>query len=120
MDQPPSSSSRWNSVRARANRLRPNRAHFQTVGSRARHPFWWLPDPAVQQEAAYRRIWQNLRSLKEVEDGRAGSQGIRARRIGIGEGGTIVNPKQTDLKNEENRSRNEILAKALAKKAVML
>src|SRR6188472_501 len=67
-------------MRARVNSLRPNRAQLATVGSRARHPFWWLPDPAVQQDEAFRRIWQNLRSLKEVEDGRAGSQGSRAHR----------------------------------------
>ncbi|MBA2248085.1 MAG: hypothetical protein H0W23_08150, partial [Chloroflexia bacterium] len=40
------------------------------VGSRLRHPLWWLPDPATEQAEAYRRIWQNLRQTTEVRDGR--------------------------------------------------
>ncbi len=37
---------------------------------RVRHPLWWLPDPAMQQREAYRRIWQNLRMVNDVRDGR--------------------------------------------------
>lgn len=44
------------------------------------HPLWWLPDPAAQQDEAYRRIWQNLRSLPEIEDGRTETQGYKAQR----------------------------------------
>ncbi len=46
------------------------RAQLEELKRRARHPLWWLPDPAVQQDEAYRRIWQNLRTLDEVQDGR--------------------------------------------------
>jgi len=40
------------------------------LGSRFRHPLWWLPDPATEQAEGYRRIWQNLRQVTEVQDGR--------------------------------------------------
>jgi len=46
------------------------RSQLEELKRRARHPLWWLPDPAAQQDEAYRRIWQNLRTLNEVEDGR--------------------------------------------------
>lgn len=35
-----------------------------------RHPFWWLPDVPSEQDEAYRRIWQHLRQVTEVVDGR--------------------------------------------------
>jgi len=35
-----------------------------------RHPFWWLPDVPSEQDEAYRRIWQHLRLVSEVADGR--------------------------------------------------
>jgi len=46
---------------------------------RLRHPLSWLPDIPVEQEEAYRRIWQNLRSAESVEDGRPDSAEWRAR-----------------------------------------
>ena len=59
--------------------MRPGRVHLRAVGSRARHPLWWLPDPAAQQEEGYRRVWQNLRALSEVRDGRHDTDEWRAR-----------------------------------------
>lgn len=38
--------------------------------TRIRHPLWWLPDPGMEQEEGYRRIWQNLRQVADVQDGR--------------------------------------------------
>lgn len=35
-----------------------------------RHPLWWLPDIPSEQDEAYRRIWQHLRQVTEVADGR--------------------------------------------------
>jgi 2'-5' RNA ligase len=35
-----------------------------------RHPFWWLPDVPSEQDEAYRRIWQHLRQVSSVADGR--------------------------------------------------
>lgn len=35
-----------------------------------RHPFWWLPDVPSSQEEAYRRVWQHLRQVPSVADGR--------------------------------------------------
>lgn len=35
-----------------------------------RHPFWWLPDVPSEQDEAYRRIWQHLRQVPQVADGR--------------------------------------------------
>mgnify|MGYP001351520078 CR=1 FL=1 len=37
---------------------------------RWRHPLWWLPDIPSEQDAAYRRVWQNLRQVTHVADGR--------------------------------------------------
>ncbi len=51
-------------------RVAPWREHLTALTRRARHPLWWLPDPAAQQEEAFRRIWQNLRTVREVRDGR--------------------------------------------------
>jgi len=48
----------------------PGREQIQALTRGARHPLWWLPDPAAQQDEAYRRVWQNLRTLECVEDGR--------------------------------------------------
>ena len=49
---------------------RPGRADVRRWGQRARHPLWWLPDSVAEQEEGYRRVWQNLRQVTEVEDGR--------------------------------------------------
>lgn len=35
-----------------------------------RHPLWWLPDVPSEQDEAYRRIWANLRQVRQVVDGR--------------------------------------------------
>lgn len=48
----------------------PRQTRLRSLGSRIRHPLWWLPDPATEQDEAYRRIWQNLRQVTEVQDGR--------------------------------------------------
>ncbi len=37
---------------------------------RWRHPLWWLPDIPSEQDEAYRRIWQHLRQVTHVADGR--------------------------------------------------
>lgn len=37
---------------------------------RWRHPFWWLPDVPTEQDEAFRRIWQHLRQVEQVVDGR--------------------------------------------------
>lgn len=37
---------------------------------RWRHPLWWLPDIPSEQDEAYRRVWQNLRQVTHVVDGR--------------------------------------------------
>jgi 2'-5' RNA ligase len=42
-----------------------------------RHPFWWLPDVPSEQDEAYRRIWQHLRQVAEVADGRHDSEDWR-------------------------------------------
>lgn len=44
----------------------------KTIGwiLRWRHPFWWLPDVPSEQDEAYRRIWQHLRQVTDVVDGR--------------------------------------------------
>ncbi|CAA9570972.1 MAG: hypothetical protein AVDCRST_MAG87-2410 [uncultured Thermomicrobiales bacterium] len=49
---------------------RPPQARIRSLGARIRHPLWWLPDPALEQDEAYRRVWQNLRQVTEVRDGR--------------------------------------------------
>lgn len=54
------------------------RASLETLKRSARHPLWWLPDPAAQQDEAYRRIWQNLRTRSEVQDGRHDTPAWRA------------------------------------------
>ncbi|HYJ12530.1 MAG TPA: 2'-5' RNA ligase family protein [Thermomicrobiales bacterium] len=51
-------------------RVVPGKEQFEVIGRSARHPLWWLPDPVANQEEAYRRIWQNLRTITEVRDGR--------------------------------------------------
>jgi len=43
-----------------------------------RHPFWWLPDVPSEQDEAYRRIWQHLRQVSEVADGRHDTAECRA------------------------------------------
>ena len=43
-----------------------------------RHPFWWLPDVPSAQDEAYRRIWQHLRQVSEVADGRHDSEQWRS------------------------------------------
>ncbi len=48
----------------------PKREQFRAIKNTARHPLWWLPDPAAQQDEAFRRVWQNLRTVQEVSDGR--------------------------------------------------
>lgn len=42
-----------------------------------RHPLWWLPDVPSEQDEAYRRIWQNLRQVENVADGRHIAEGSR-------------------------------------------
>lgn len=54
------------------------RGQLDVLKRSARHPLWWLPDPAAQQNEAYRRIWQNLRTLREVQDGRHDTSDWRA------------------------------------------
>lgn len=44
-----------------------------------RHPFWWLPDVPSEQDEAYRRVWQHLRQVSEVTDGRHDSEEWRGR-----------------------------------------
>ncbi len=44
-----------------------------------RHPFWWLPDVPTEQDEAFRRIWQHLRQVNEVVDGRHDSPEWSAR-----------------------------------------
>jgi 2'-5' RNA ligase len=46
------------------------RQQLEVIGRSARHPLWWLPDPVANQDESYRRIWQNLRTIYEVSDGR--------------------------------------------------
>lgn len=55
------------------------REQLDVLKRRVRHPLWWLPDPALQQKEAYRRIWQNLRVVQDVRDGRHDTQEWRAR-----------------------------------------
>lgn len=45
-----------------------------------RRPIWWLPDIPAEQDEAYRRIWQELRSHEQVRDGRHDTSEWRARR----------------------------------------
>ena len=52
---------------------------MQHWASRIRHPLWWLPDPGTEQEEGYRRVWQNLRQVAEVRDGRHDGAEWRAR-----------------------------------------
>lgn len=40
---------------------------------------WWLPDPAAEQDEAFRRIWQNLRQVPAVTDGRHDTEGWHQR-----------------------------------------
>lgn len=47
--------------------------------SKIRHPLWWLPDPVTEQEEGYRRVWQNLRQVSEVRDGRHDNAEWRSR-----------------------------------------
>lgn len=56
------------------------REHLDVLKRRVRHPLWWLPDPATQQQEAYRRIWQNLRVVQNVRDGRHDTQAWQARK----------------------------------------
>ena len=51
-------------------RIAPRRQQLLAITRSARHPLWWLPDPAAQQDEAFRRVWQNLRTVTEVRDGR--------------------------------------------------
>ena len=44
-----------------------------------RHPFWWLPDVPSEQEEAYRRIWQHLRQVSSVTDGRHDTEDWRGK-----------------------------------------
>lgn len=46
------------------------RRRLKRWGARVRRPIWWLPDIPAEQDEAYRRIWQELRSHKFVYDGR--------------------------------------------------
>lgn len=46
---------------------------------RWRHPLWWLPDIPSEQDEAYRRIWQHLRQVSSVVDGRHDTAGWRSR-----------------------------------------
>lgn len=48
----------------------PGKEQLDVVGRSVRHPLWWLPDPVANQEESYRRIWQNLRTISETNDGR--------------------------------------------------
>jgi 2'-5' RNA ligase len=57
-------------LRNASRRVLPGRQQLEVIGRSARHPLWWLPDPVANQEEAYRRIWQNLRTISEVRDGR--------------------------------------------------
>jgi 2'-5' RNA ligase len=66
-------------ARKASRRVLPGREHLDVIRRSARHPLWWLPDPAAQQEEAYRRVWQNLRSVQEVRDGRHDTEEWRAR-----------------------------------------
>jgi 2'-5' RNA ligase len=68
-----------NRVRHIPERVAARREQLDVLKRRVRHPLWWLPDPAVQQEEAYRRIWQNLRVVQDVRDGRHDTQEWRAR-----------------------------------------
>lgn len=49
---------------------RPDRERVRAWSRRARHPLWWLPDSVAEQEEGYRRVWQQLRQVAAVEDGR--------------------------------------------------
>jgi 2'-5' RNA ligase len=60
-------------------RFAPRREQLEALKRSARHPLWWLPDPGAQQEEAYRRVWQNLRTISEVRDGRHDTDAWRAR-----------------------------------------
>lgn len=67
-----------NRLRGFPRRLAPTREQLEALKRSARHPLWWLPDPAAQQAEAYRRIWQNLRTVAEVRDGRHDTEEWRA------------------------------------------
>lgn len=58
----------------------PGWEHLQALTRSARHPLWWLPDPAAQQDEAYRRVWQNLRTVQNVQDGRRDTEDWRSQR----------------------------------------
>jgi 2'-5' RNA ligase len=59
-------------------RYLPRKDQFEVIRRSARHPLWWLPDPVANQDEAYRRIWQNLRSIAEVRDGRHDDEAWRS------------------------------------------
>lgn len=59
-------------------RITPRREQFEVITRSARHPLWWLPDPAAQQDEAFRRVWQNLRTVHTVRDGRHDTGAWRA------------------------------------------
>jgi 2'-5' RNA ligase len=58
---------------------RPDRERVRSWGRRVRHPLWWLPDSVDEQEEGYRRIWQQLRQMSTVEDGRHDTEQWRNR-----------------------------------------
>jgi 2'-5' RNA ligase len=58
----------------------PIRRTLTRWGSRLKRPIWWLPDIPAEQDEAYRRIWQELRSHKHVRDGRHDTADWRERR----------------------------------------
>ena len=68
-----------NRVRHLPDRVAARREQLDELKRRVRHPLWWLPDPAAQQQEAYRRVWQNLRAVAEVRDGRHDTPEWRAR-----------------------------------------
>jgi 2'-5' RNA ligase len=57
-------------LRRATRRVLPGKNQLDVVGRSVRHPLWWLPDPVANQDETYRRIWQNLRTITEVRDGR--------------------------------------------------
>lgn len=57
---------------------RVDRDQLRRWRDRARHPLWWLPDSVAEQDEGYRRVWQNLRQVTEVEDGRHDTQQWRS------------------------------------------
>lgn len=58
---------------------RVDREQWRAIRQKARHPLWWLPDPAAAQDESFLRIWQHLRQATHVQDGRHDSDDWRGR-----------------------------------------